>query len=1297
MSELKKIGAKIVVDGESEFRQSINNSKAALKQFDSELKLTQAQFKNNEKSMDALKKVQQTYIKQQSQLQKQEKAYVEQLEKASKTHKEATKIHENTAKNIQELRKELEKAKEKYGENSKQVEKLNTELEKSEKQYKKEESAINGLENKMSKWETSLNDTRTALVEVDNNLEDVNKSIDNYDKGIEEAGDSTAKAAPEIQELHVSISKLATADIIADDIRNLANALVDLASSAIDIGMEFETSMSKVEALSGASGQALTDLTEKAREMGATTMFSASEAADAMSYMALAGWDDKQMLEGIEPVLNLAAAANMDLAEASDIVTDYLTAFGLKAKDASKFTDQLAYAMANSNTDVEMLGEAYKNCAAAAGSMGYSVEDVTSALMTMANAGVKGGEAGTSLRSIMINLATDTNGCASALEEFGVHVYDDVTGNMNSLSDILIGTASAFEGLGDAEANALAKTIAGKTQFTGFETILLGLNDAAKESGMSFQDYAEALQNCDGYAKEMADTMQDNLQGKLTILDSSLQALGESVYSVFSEDLKDGVEGATNAVSRLNEAVKKGDLNVSLKKISQSLNGLIDKVVDWTEKQLPNIIEQLSKIIDNADEIIPLIEGIIAGLLMFKTTGAVISIATTAMQLFQVATGAATLEQLGLNAAMLANPYALLLEGVMALIVGLEVYSNAMRESNSIVSERAEATRKMTEETKELNDTLEEGAAKRQSSRQELEVESGVTKNLVDKLKNLQEEYKNGADNMTEMKNVIEQLNTALPELNLSINEQTGELNMSTEAIDKNVEAMLKQAKVEAAREDLIEIAKAQYEAEKKLAKQKEVVTDAVLELNKAEKEYSEDAQTHVDMNGNLVEVENEYSMALENAKNNLQEARTEEGRLKDNINELSAEYETATNYINDNTNALAENSGQVESTSSVITTKSAEWVDAYADAYEAALKSLSGQSGLFTELSLQVDTSISQMTSNLNSQTEVFSTFASDLQKASELANKSSDPEFKAIVANIESMGVDGAGYLHELVAAAETDSEEFNELMKSWAEMQDAKSTLLETMATFEADFTTGVDTLSEKQIEFNENFTTSNSEMLDTIKEDTETKNGEIKQNVEDTMTGIETAIENAQPIVQQNSEELANAAKEPVESTINHDTFYEYGEQAGQGLADGLRSMVDEVRAAAQELADAANTAVSGPSGLDEHSPSKKMHEYGRLGGVGLAEGFEESLPDVVKAINNTLPNENNVNLNSYQNVSIGANTEGNGTLAKIENTLNEYLPVLSQMKVVLDTGTTVGALASPMNKALGRLAIRSKSL
>ena len=261
--------------------------------------------------------------------------------------------------------------------------------------------------------------------------------------GIRQAISETSRAVTENNDKW-TVLKGTLANLASDTIQKLGASLANIARDVVQTGEQFSASMSEVGAISGATADELKELEAAARLYGATTKFSATEAADALKYMALAGWNSQQAIAGLPAVLDLAAASGMDLGRASDIVTDYITAFGLEVEDASRFVDIMSYAMSNSNTTTEMLGEAYKNCAATAKSMGFSVEETTSALMTMANAGVKGGEAGTTLNTLMTRLATNTKGCADELKKYGVEIYDS-QGNMHSLSEIMNGLISAFE------------------------------------------------------------------------------------------------------------------------------------------------------------------------------------------------------------------------------------------------------------------------------------------------------------------------------------------------------------------------------------------------------------------------------------------------------------------------------------------------------------------------------------------------------------------------------------------------------------------------------------------------------------------------------------------------------------------------------------------------------------------------------------------------------------------------------------------------------------------------------------
>ena len=344
-----------------------------------------------------------------------------------------------------------------------------------------------------------------------------------------------------------STLKATIANLASDTLQRLGAALRNVVADIIRTGEEFSASISKVAAISGATQEELEQLEEAARAYGASTMFSATEAADALQYMALAGWNAEQSIEGLPAVLDLAASSGMDLGKASDIVTDYITAFGLSVDDAARFVDIMSYAMSNSNTTTEMLGEAYKNCAATARSMGFSVEETTAALMTMANAGVKGGEAGTTLNTLMTRLATDTKGCASALEEYGVRIYDS-EGNMKSLSDILSGLIGVWDTLTQKQQANLSKMIAGTNQYSGFQTLMQGMSDKAKAAGMSFDDYTEALENCMGTASKMSGTMADNLSGDIRIMNSAFDELKLKIFEGAEQPLRNIVKLVTNGV-----------------------------------------------------------------------------------------------------------------------------------------------------------------------------------------------------------------------------------------------------------------------------------------------------------------------------------------------------------------------------------------------------------------------------------------------------------------------------------------------------------------------------------------------------------------------------------------------------------------------------------------------------------------------------------------------------------------------------------------------------------------------------
>ena len=276
----------------------------------------------------------------------------------------------------------------------------------------------------------------------------------------------------------------------------------------------------------------------KAKEMGATTKFTAAESAEAFNYMAMAGWNAEQMMGGIEGILNLAAASGEDLGTTSDIVTDALTAFGLKASDATHFSDVLAQASSSANTDVGMMGETFKYVAPLAGAMGYNIEDMSAAIGLMANAGIKGSQSGTSLRNIITNLASPTDTVAGAMDDLGISLTDS-DGKTKSFGETLSDLRISFADLDEVQKTQYASAIAGKEGMSG----LLALINSSDED---FDKLTDSIKNCTGASEKMAEIRLDNLEGDVTLFKSALEGAQIAISDKLTPVLRNLVEKATD-------------------------------------------------------------------------------------------------------------------------------------------------------------------------------------------------------------------------------------------------------------------------------------------------------------------------------------------------------------------------------------------------------------------------------------------------------------------------------------------------------------------------------------------------------------------------------------------------------------------------------------------------------------------------------------------------------------------------------------------------------------------------------
>ena len=489
--------------------------------------------------------------------------------------------------------------------------------------------AVAATKEKLETLKTAAEQANTALANGDISKEQydaLQREIIETEQDLKKLEEQANQSATALQSIAAKGEKLKT---VGENISNVGTRLLPvtagvtaLGTAAVKTAADFDSAMSQVAAVSGATGDDLQRLREKAREMGAQTKFSASEAAEAMNYMAMAGWKTEDMLSGIEGVMNLAAASGEDLATTSDIVTDALTAFGLSAQDSGHFADILAAASSNANTNVSMMGETFKYCAPIAGALGFSAEDTAEAIGLMANAGIKGSQAGTALRTIMNNLSGDVKICGSSIGEVTI-ATTNADGSMRDLSDILADCRTAFAGLSESEKAAAAESLVGKNAMSGFLALMnAGEGDINKLSS--------AIENCDGCAAGMAETMNNNLEGQLTILKSQLQELAIS----FGEMLMPAI---------------------------RTIVGWIQKLVDW----LNSMDEGTRKVIIT----VALVAAALGPVLI--VVGKIISAIGTIMTIIPKLAGVINAAKgvfAAFNAVCAANPYVIIIAAIVALV-----------------------------------------------------------------------------------------------------------------------------------------------------------------------------------------------------------------------------------------------------------------------------------------------------------------------------------------------------------------------------------------------------------------------------------------------------------------------------------------------------------------------------------------------------------------------------------------------------------------------------------------------------
>lgn len=740
------------------------------------------------------------------------------VESSSKsTAQEIDKASDQAQKSVEEVAKSAEKT-------GKQVEKSAKDSASKAGQAAKQgaDTAAKGTESASTKMQQSHKKVKDTAKE----------SADGAKKSWEESNQSTVASTESATSKMAGLMKKSAAVI--------GVASVAAAKKTIDVGKSFEAGMSEVQAISGASGKDLEKLSAKAKQMGATTKFSATESATALKYMAMAGWKTNQMVSGLSGVMNLAAASGEDLGTVSDIVTDSMTAFGLKAKDSGHFADVLAKASSSSNTNVAMMGETFKYVAPLAGSMKYSIEDTATAIGLMANAGIKGSQAGTSLRSIITRLVKPPKDAATALNALGISTTK-ADGSMKPLRETMAELREKFSGLTESQKASYASSIAGQEAMSG----LLAIVNA---SDSDFNKLQKAIDNSSGAAKKQADVMNNNLQGALYDLGSVAESVGIGIYEDIKTPLTKAVGVGTAQLRVLSNKLKKGGIKEIVPKEAINTVENLGKVAMVAGKGGVKVLATSTKLLgDNMGVVIPLATsfmGAWAGVKVFNTASKGVTALTTAFSalktmeqanaitlvaqqggltalqtvvgIFTGKISLATAATGAFNAACtaLGGPVGLGVVAVGALAAGVAAYALTQKKAVTEADRYYSSCTKLKKKQEEMAASIKSLHKENQKNVDSTRANGVQADQLYQRLTKLMNVEHKSAGTKAQIASVVKQLNELLPGLNLEYDKEADKLNKSTSAIKKNIAALKEQAMAKAYQNGMESAAKKSAEAE---------------------------------------------------------------------------------------------------------------------------------------------------------------------------------------------------------------------------------------------------------------------------------------------------------------------------------------------------------------------------------------------------------------------------------------------------------------------------------------------------
>ena len=1128
---MSTIGPKIVLEGEKEYRKAIYDINREQRVLTSEMRKVSAEFDGNANSIGALNKKNDVLVKD----------------------------YDKQEERIKTLRGALENAGKVYGENSKEVQNWQIKL--------------NNAEAKLSTLDKELQENEKHLDEAKKSTDGTADSIDEYGKEVKEAEKDTSRFGDVLK------ANLAS-DLIIKGVKALGNSVKSLAKSSLGVGMDFESSMSLVAATMGittdeidAGSEAFVALSDAAKKAGAETKYNSAEGAEALNYLALAGYSVEKSVAALPTVLNLASSGGLDLAYASDLVTDSMSALGMETDELDSFVDQLAKTSQKSNTNIAQLGEGILTVGGTAKIMAGGTTELSAQLGILADNGIKGAEGGTALRNVLLALSAPTKKQSDQMKALGINTYD-ANGQLRPTNEIFNDINGVLSNMTQQGQTEVLSKLFNKVD-------LKAANAMLANSGDRFNDLSGEIANADGAAGEMAKTMEHNLKGQIEEFDSAAEAVGITVYEKFEIPLRDAVKAGTSGLGSLNRELESGGLGGSVESMGQKFGELSANAIELGLDALPTVINGLGWLIDNGPIIIGTIGGILTGLVAFKVGGAIIKgigIINGLWGLYKTATEGAALSQAALNAVQMVSPMGLL-AGAIGLAVGAFVaYKLSAGSAKSETDKLTEEINKNIEANKEFNEEVKNGAQERKDKTRDIQAEYEASKKLSKELYALADKENKTNAEKRRMSVIVGELNEAIPELNLSIDEETGLLNIQRKELDSLIDTKLEYAKVQAAQEDLVRIAKDQYEAEKNLWIAQDDRSRIQEELSKKEAEraeltkqgiygISEETRNRAEKVRILGE-EIESLKGLEGENNDVMA--TSEERLES----LGKEFDQTSGFIDDFSEANEESAESV-------TMASQETVDAlklmqeeYELALSATAEKIYDSMGLFDEFAKNTELSGEQLLKNLQGQVTGMREWSKNLQ---ELSKKGIE---EGLLQELYDMGPKAAG---EVQALNKMTNEELEEYNKAWREKTGLASEI--------------------------------------------------AGQQTQDMMDDIEAELATMSPTTRQAVMDAISAGSGGASGSDK------VGEELVNGMTTGVNRKSWSLSSAVKNVAQSAIEAAKKKLGI--RSPSKVFEEIGGYTAEGFEVGFIDKMASVNKELSASLPSDvdvNTPNLNAETQVS-----------------------------------------------------------